>query len=339
MRGRTRAATAALVALAVVDVILVALALGVRGPGAPVAARQSGVEPPSAASLAPSGPAATGRTATTVPAPLAGVVGRQGPGPIPVAARSGLILRADPGSCRAGGAVLWSSVDGARWEKLRSPAGEIRRVAVESPTDMWVVGGQPPPTAAEGRDASTGAGCQAAFWRSSDGGRAWGQARTTDGAWYVPVDGSGKGLHAPYAVLRAVCEATDPLLVVPAGFDSAAVGCVGGTIRWTDDGGQSWRWGEQRRGLVALGLWSSTDGLAVTLGGACAGLSVSATDDGGRTWRPRSCITPVAGGSADPVGLAAYDDTRAVLVRGSGPRPLVWLSQDAGRTWRTAGEG
>ena len=300
MSWRSRAGMAGLAGLAVADVVLVVLAFGAVTPphlGSTTATSERSPAPLTSPVVSPTTRSAPSTTPTVTDRPAA--LGPPGPVLPMAAASAGLVLRADPGTCADGGGALWLTEDGgATWRRLPSPAEEIRRVALESATSMWVVGA---------KSATTAGDCKAAFWRSADAGHTWDQAASTRGAWYVPADTKG-GLHAPDTIVRDVCGQDTPLVVVPVGFDSATVACPDGAMRWTDDGGQLWRSRPAVPGLRALGLWSPTAAVAVAITSDCAGLAVSTTADGGRTWSEQACLgTPDLG----PTATRCWSSARA----------------------------
>ncbi len=331
MGRRTTVATAALVALGLVDVALIGLLLR---PGHRAAASSIALQPGAASASAgvfalptpsTSGPSVSGPTgspqpspATVSPGPLVAPASQPG---LPVDAGSGgFVLRADPGACSSTGkAELWfSASDGATWVHLSLPPGvrEIRRVAIESPTALWFVGAGPD--------------CVPRLWRSTDAGKGWTGPTNPTGAWFAPMSGS-LGAHTPKATDSTLCSGSAVVGLAPSGAAVAALACADGSVLWTADAGQAWHAGATLPGVRAIALWTPQRGLALQATPDCPGLAVVVTADGGSSWKQTGCLTGAPG--SGPVGVAVAGASVSVVVAGTGPKVGVWVSPSGALGW------
>lgn len=225
----------------------------------------------------------------------------------------GALYRASRGDCAEADARLerWTA-DGGRFDEVTLPtedaAGLTTVLAVE--------------TNAEGEllVVATGADCDVQGFRSDDEGRTW-DATDQRPLWFVGPD---EELVGPRGAIDPGCPVQEAFPLDPLGV---RVLCVDGSIRGTDDGGDSW---------VVLGVL--TDAHDVVLAGLGSGLGLAETDG----CPVRAVTTQDAGGSWEDADCVADEPAEAQLV-GSPDEAIAvldgepWRSTDVGATWQRAG--
>jgi photosystem II stability/assembly factor-like uncharacterized protein len=254
--------------LVVVDVLLVALAVGSVQQGGPAPVS---TEPPPLPPRLPDGGSLDTASLNTGP-------GSQRPVHLD-AGVDGTLLRATRGACEDGPAaqVELSDDGGETFRPVESPATEVLRIDIDVASDMWLVG----------LDES----CSAGFYRSSDEGRTWQWSPGTAGTWHtLPI--AARALHAPGGRVPIDCTAQSLTAV---DYSVAYVVCADDTLRVTRDGGETWLPAGRIVGLVAASFRSPTEGTAVASTSECP-VRVWTTTDGGAQWTSDACLE-----DADPV--------------------------------------
>ena len=117
-----------------------------------------------------------------------------------------------------------------------------------------------------------------------------------------------------------------PVRPPPADAPPSPIGFVATSI----DGGRTWRAPVDTR-LFAFDITvaAGDSGFAVVAGQGPLGISVARTDDGGMTWQPPTTLANSGGN----LQLAAAGN-RVVLSAETNNGPTLWISQDAGQTWK-----
>ncbi|WP_426565217.1 hypothetical protein ACPPVT_02705 [Angustibacter sp. McL0619] len=325
-----RIGTAAVVALAVVNVVLIALAMNQSaqrdqpiGPAAnfaQVTPSPSPFDTPLDATTT-SSPASTPTTTTTataatsVPAvPLRVMVSAVGPD---------VAWRVTSPACSSLGVVsAQSSADGGRsWRPSPLPVGVVVRLQATSVDRAFVIAadGTSPPCAAR--------------YRSTANGDAWSSGRDPSRAWYrSPAD-----LHriaVPGGASGQPCGSTrDVVDLLPAGNVRAAALCSDGTVVQTADAAATWAAVAKVPGAVAIADNPSGSGYVAAVRGVgeCAGVSVVTVR---HAPRPLGCIAELPNDTgAGMVAVSSAEQTVWVVAG-----PAVYVSTDAGRTFtRRAG--
>lgn len=334
---RRAAATGALAGLAVVDALLVLLAL--RSPGGAVAADEAARRSPAAAdqsvvadrrgddasaiaddTVTPS-PTETPSTSSAVDRVLVSI------------GRGGAAAWARTGSCGADagtagdGTTLRMTADGQKWRTVEVPVAGLLRVSSVDARGIWAVG--------------TDKRCGTSFLRSTDGGKTWKVRSGTAGAWHLPPP-TETALHAPDGTVDSPCaRGAAPVDLAAVSPDRAQLLCPGGVVVTTSDGGTTWRRAGTAAGAAALAV-ASDDGETPTEYAAapgsesdeCTGVEVLRSTDGGRTWQSRGCVdvTVEAGtagrGPAVALSFGSADDGLLATAEG------LFRTGDGGRTWQ-----
>ena len=301
---RGKIATAALVALVVVDVVLIAFAL--RPHDAPDAGSvRVSVDQPTTEPSAPqpSPPPTTEAPEQPPPAvPLARLID---------ASSATEAWRLVKGSCQdGGGAVERTSDGGATWDEVTTDADAFVRLRARGATDAFVV-------------ALSGDGCAPAFLTTTDG-ETWSERPASlDAAWYIePADATA--VHSPDGIRAGPCEAAPVVDLAGVTTTRAGVLCPDGRVFTTDDAATSWALRVAVPGGVAL--TDAGDGYLVgALGAAgCPGVQVVSAGEG----------------TAEALGCSsASDQPGSVDVAAVGDAVWLWagdavqVSGDGGRTW------
>jgi len=302
--SRGTVATAALVALLVVDVVLVAFAL--RPSDAPDAGSvQVTLDEPTVEPSDPESPLATPTESTPEPPPSAVPLGR-----LIDASSATEAWRLTKGACPdGGGSVQRTSDGGATWDDVDTGAEAFVRLRARGPADAFVV-------------AVTGEGCEPAFLATSDG-ETWGELPgSLDDAWYIePADATA--VHSPAGAMAGPCEGP---VVDLAGVTSTRAGalCDDGRVFTTDDGAASWAVRVAVPGAVAL--TDAGDGylVGVLAAAGCPGVQVVAAGEG--TAEALGCSSAAA--EPGSVDVAAVGESVWVWAGDA-----VQVSTDGGRTW------
>jgi len=237
----SRVATAGLVGLVALDVVLVGMALrstqssGIDASPVSRATATTDVSVrPSPTSSTPSVTPSTTATkaATTAPAaPLQTML---------VALDNQRAWRVGVGSCAAGGATLATTTDGGRtWADAKAPLRTIVRMRPTDSRAAFVVGA----------DSS----CAAELQSTSDGGGTWGSTSDVGSAWFRDPKNPGV-LGAPGSSTSRPCDERSVLDLTVLSTGSARVLCVDGLVRSTTDTGSSWTDSGRVTGAVALAV-------------------------------------------------------------------------------------
>lgn len=256
----SRVATAGLVGLAVLDVVLAGVALR--------STSTSGIDtsPLSSASVTGSSAAASGRTsAATGPGMATGTTttAEVVPRTMLVALDNQRAWRASAGSCSDGGATLAATADGGRtWTEGTAPMRTIARLQTADGQAAFVIGA----------DLS----CTAKVRETSDGGATWTTASAVAGAWFRdPKDPRTVG--APGRATSAPCGNRAVVDLVVLSTEAAQVLCVDGSVRSSSDTGSSWTASGKVVGAVALAVRSAdptTTYVARLNSPGCAGIQI-----------------------------------------------------------------
>ena len=227
---KSRVGTAGLLALVVLDVVLVNAALrsthSNRIDTSPVSSAYPSLEP----TVASGSPSST-QSVTPATAPLQTMI---------VALDNNRAWRVAAGSCSAGGATLWTTVDGGKtWAKVNA---NLRRIVRVRPTDnqaAFVIGA----------DAS----CVTELEATNDGGGTWVGGGAVGSAWFRDPK-NPLVVRAPGSANSEPCGkgAVVDLAVLTGG--SSRVLCADGLVRSTTDNGVTWPEVGKVAGAVALAV-------------------------------------------------------------------------------------
>ncbi|WP_323100591.1 hypothetical protein [Intrasporangium sp. YIM S08009] len=324
-------ATAALVALLVIDAVLVAVALrpgGLHGPpaGTAVATQVPGstastpttTGPPTRTSGptgAPTTPTATPRPTTSAPTNPTTATATATPVALLVAGvDASTAYRGATGTCRSGGATLEVTTDGgATWTTLRPPVRALPRVQPLDSARVFVIG-------------SSGA-CEPRQYASRDRGSTWQAPAAVTGSWARRLDDPASIL-APRATDPKPCGGATVVDLSRTSATRAQALCAGGEVVGSSDGGLTWRAEGAAAGGVAL---SNLDDSGVVtyvarVVGACGGVQVV------RVETDRSTVVACVGSAAPRDGRVALSVTPQAgwLVVGD----QTWSAAGDLRSWR-----
>lgn len=316
-------ATAALVALLAIDVVLVAVALrpgGLHGPppdatpatlvsGSPASTPATtgtatgATDPPAdpAASTATTRPTTTDTTSAppTAGTPVALLV---------AGVDASTAYRAATGTCSAGGATLEVTTDGgSTWRALRPPARALARVQPLDATHVFVIG--------------SSAACEPRQYASRDRGVTWQAPTAVTGSWVRRID-EPTSVVAPEAPGVKPCGGATVVDLSRTSATRAQALCGRGDVVGSSDGGRTWRPEGTAAGGVAL---SNLDaGGVVTyvarVAPGCAGVQVV------RVSTDRTTVVACVRTAAPRAGRVALSVTPQA----------GWLVVDD-RTWTAAG--
>ena len=322
MRVPHRLLTPGLVAFAVLDIVLVGVAL--RSTAAPPPASELGqvssTSAPSAAgtpSRAPSparspSPTASSTSSTTktrspkapAPAPLTVLI---------VGVSPTVAWRAETGSCATGGSSLAVTTDGgSTWAAGTAPFPGIVRVKPSSSRSAFAVGGD--------------SACQPGYAATSSQGGAWSTGGPLGRAWYRdPARPSA--VHAPGPLTVTPCGRHAVLDLAVVSSSGARALCAGGLVVSSSDTGASWSDAGRVAGAVALAVLPSSPSqtyVAAVGVASCAGVSLQQLG----TKAPLSCARVSGLGGPGQVALSVVDGGGWLAV---GHRTL--RSTDSLATW------
>ena len=307
----SRLATAALVGLLALDVLLVATALRSTSAGA------IDTSPLSSESVDPSlSPTSTGSVAPAAkPSPAPGAPSA----PLQVmlvALDNRHAWRGGAGSCSAGGATLATTVDGGKtWATSDAKLSRIVRVRPTGNRAAFIIGAE--------------ASCAAQLRNTSDAGTTWTPAGSVAQAWYRDPR-SPRVVRAPGSLTSQPCGKSVVLDLAVLTSGSARVLCADGLLRTTTNSGSRWVTAGQVDGAVALAVPAvrQADTYVARLGApGCAGVQILRV-------RPQDVISCVRASVPREPGQIAIS-----LIDGGG-----WLaignatlrSADNLATWRTS---
>ncbi|HZJ06817.1 MAG TPA: hypothetical protein VFD59_15280 [Nocardioidaceae bacterium] len=279
MNVSSRLAAVGLVALAAVNVFLVAAAL--RSTHA--TATDSGSVSSAATSAAASGGDSAGSSSTPTVSPSATPTGTTTAGETPAVPLQVMLealddqhaWRVGAGSCADGGATLATTSDGGKtWVDIKAPLRAIVRVRPADARSAFVVGAGPR--------------CLAELKSTTNGGGVWGSTSTVGSAWFRdPTDPTA--VQAPGSSTSQPCAGRDVLDLAVLSSTTARVLCADGLVRESTDKGSSWADSGQVSGAVALAVRSASPAqtYVARLGAPdCAGVQIERVDQSVGT----SCI-------------------------------------------------
>lgn len=237
----SRVATAGLVGLMALDVVLVAAALR--------STHSSGIDTSAVSSVS----ASIGATSAPVrhsSTPFV-TLSRRAIGTAPMAPLRTILVavdnqrawRARAGSCAAGGATLATTADGGRtWAEGTAPLRSILRVRPADGRAAFVIGAD--------------VNCSVELKNTTDGGATWGSVGAVGGTWFRdPKNSSIVG--APGTSTSQPCGKGAVLDLAVLSTDSARVLCDDGLVRSTTNTGSSWTDVGKVTGAVALAVASA----------------------------------------------------------------------------------
>jgi hypothetical protein len=298
-----RVATAGLVGLVALNVVLVSWAL-----------KSNNTNPASTASVSIGSAAAT-VTPTPTPSLTPSPTATPTPTPTPTATRpttapaaplrtmlvaiDGMrAWRISVGSCAAGGSTVSKTTNGgATWADATSPLSTIVRV---QPTDSQVA-------FVIGADST----CSAGIKRTSNGGRSWTSGSAVGSAWFRDPK-SPVNVMAPGPSTVQPCGQREVVDLSVLSLGSAEVLCADGQVRSTTNTGSSWTDVGKASGAVAMDVSSATPAttyVAILDAPGCAGVQVRRIDQSA----PTSCVSTAVPKTPGMIALS--------LVPGGG-----WLS-------------
>lgn len=293
---RQRLATAALVALAAVTVLLVVLAVEHTSTGAALPSQSIGPSTQPRKTGGASSPASPAASSADGPALLA-------------LAGDRTLVTASPGACGGAAPVVRFSTDGgATFHRARTsePVSSVLAVSADSADELGFVG--------------TDRACDPQRFAGGTAAPKWDRMASTDTSWHL-LPGDKDSVHTPGGPVPTPCR---PVSLSPAA--PVRVLCDGGRIIGSDDNGATW---------VALGRAPTARlvafsgpgvGYAIARRPSCSNALLT-TDDGGATWTTGHCFR---GGRARALAVAAGSDVVALV------DDQVWASHDGGDTWTAA---
>lgn len=290
----SRVATAGLVGLVALDVVLVGMALR------STASTVSDTDPVSSASIDSSGatespsakPSATTSTAP-VTATATGTVAPAAPLRTMLAALDNQrAWRVSVGTCAEGGAKLVTTTDGGTtWTDAKAPLPMIVRVR---PTDVqaaFVIG--------------AGSSCAAEFQSTSDGGGTWASGSAVGSAWFRDPE-DPRVVRAPGPATSQPCGARAVLDLAVLSTTAARVLCADGLLRSTADTASSWADSGNASGAVALAVRLASPAqthVALVDAPGCAGVQIRRVDLSEAT----SCISVAVPKDGGQIALSLVD--------------------------------
>jgi len=295
----SRLATAGLVGLVALDVVLIGAALRSTSEGGiqPSPVNSAGasmgatvpVSPSSTPSVSPSAVTAATTAVTTPAVPLQVML---------EAIDDRHAWRVTAGSCAAGGATLARTSDGGKtWVDVKAPLRSIVRVRAVDGTSAFVVGAGPR--------------CLAELKSTTNGGETWGATSTVGSAWFRDPK-NPTVVQAPGSSTSKPCGKSDVLDLAVVSSTTARVLCADGLVRSTTDTGSSWADSGKVAGAVALAVLSASPAQTYVARldvPDCAGIQVQRVDGSGAT----SCIETAVPNDPGQIALS--------LVKGGG-----WLA-------------
>ena len=315
---RNKVATIGLVAFLAVDVALVALALRPGRPGGaePATGTPTSVVTTTGAASSTKTPAATGTSTGTA-------TGARGPQPAPVALLIGALdattaWRASTGTCQQGGATVSVTADGGEtWDKTEAPARSVIRVQPLDEDRVFAV--------------AAGADCELKQYASNDRGDSWQAPSAVSGGW-------ARQLDEPTEVLTPQDDRAQPCgpstAVVDLSRTSASQAqalCVSGSVRVTNDGGETWTDAGAVEGGLALGNRLEKGQLTTyvaRVAGDCPGIDLVRVAKG-KASESVACIGTTLPSKAGQIGLSIVAEA-GWLVAGD----KVWTAPAALKAWK-----
>ncbi len=293
--GSGRGATAGLVGLMVLTVVLVGWALKsndanpIGSPSAPTASAAATAGRSSTPSPTPSPRPSTTATATGTPTATAPAAPLQ---TILVALDNRRAWRIAVGSCASGGAKIETTADGgATWADAKTPLQTIVRVRPTDGQTAFVVGA----------DTS----CAAELKTTSDAGATWGSDSAVGSAWFRdPTD--PVAVRAPGPATSEPCGRREVLDLAVLSVESARALCADGLVRSTTDTGASWTDSGRVSGAVALAVRSASPAqtyVALLDAPGCAGVQVRQVGQS----TPTSCVSTPAPKDPGQIALSLVD--------------------------------
>ena len=319
MRVSSRLVTPALIAFAVLDIVLVTVALrSTSGPPPPSSVGRAGTtstptgsERPSRSASATDSPSSSSSSSSspsasaTAPAPLTVLI---------VGVSTSVAWRAEVGSCAAGGSSVAVTTDGGgSWQEASAPFPAVVRIKATSGRSAFAVGGD---------DA-----CHPGYASTGDAAEAWSMGGPLDRAWYRDP-GKPSVVHVPGPKTSKPCGRRDVLDLAVISFSRARALCSGGLVVSTSDNGDSWSDSGRLSGAVALAVPASSpsETLVARLGGgSCAGVAVHRLGTKGTV----SCAEVEPPDKSGQVALSVVNGGGWLAV---GSQTL--LSTDSLATWR-----
>jgi hypothetical protein len=224
-----------------------------------------------------------------------------------------LAWRAVFGACPAESEVEVSRDGGETWRPTKSGLRSVSRIRAYSDSSVFAVGGS--------------ADCQTRYVATGGPGESWAPNQRLLGETWYRVPKQANRVHAPDGRVSEPCD--DKLQdFAGLGDQGAATLCADGTVRTTENRGQSWR--DLEGGSAALALGADENVYAVAMRRqSCDGVALALVEPGAEGI-DRSLVR------CAPVGRGALGEV-AVGVRGQ----VIWLwlgdevkvSTDGGRSW------
>ena len=223
-------------------------------------------------------------------------------------ASSDVLIVATTGVCDGTAPTVLVSEDGGEsLAPVKPDVSRVLAVSVQTNGDLKIVGADDD--------------CEAVGLTSDDGGATWDTAPIGTG-WYRDPE-SPTALVVANGSTDVGCQV---MSVSDVSTSVARVSCDDGSVRATDDAGESWTTLGGLTAVRAVDFRSTTGGVALVQTDDCA-VSAFLTVDGGQTWEQRGCAD-------GQVGRAVLDQSDRIL---ASVDATVSESTDGGLTWNPPG--
>jgi len=280
----------ALATLLAVDIVLVLWALW---PAASVSA--TGATPPApsptvsgSASASASASPSPSASPTASPTPISRVL---------VAVDRRTAWLATTGTCEEPGQLQVTTDGGATWTASDTPAA-ITRIRTSGRAEGWVVAG-------------VGKDCTMRVFTTGGAGDEWSDPASASAAWARVAEDARRAIR-PGGGPVTPCGRAEVLDLASIGRVVASVLCADGTVRTTEDGGETWPEAFRVEGALAFALRADGRGTIASVTTECDGTTVTALVDG----QPEESVC-VEGAEATPGDVSiSLSDQAAWLVAG-----------------------